>query len=127
MFGRAMATVLVEAACVLILVTAAPGGVVTPRIVGMPTPPAPETFDHAGAPVIEPVEFFDQVVRRYRQLARYVDRVHLTQTLDRTGQPSHRTDTELRCAIDQEQLEVQPPIRQASGALGWPPPVRVSP
>src|SRR5688572_7516466 len=76
-----------------------------------PMPPAMVLSDDVGpiAPPlaqIDPTEFFDRLVDRYRKLHFYKDSSRIVQVTNRDGRESNRTETQINCEIADGKLKL---------------------
>jgi len=75
---------------------------------------------------IDPLEFFEKLVERYRHLDAYKDTTNLTQVTQREGQEASRIETQIACEIAEGKLKVKTPASQAREALGLKLPIKKS-
>jgi len=81
-------------------------------------PPIAAAPDLIAEPALDPIAFFARVVRRYRDLDVYQDRVDVEHVVHRDGRPTHRVETSLACTLRGDDVEVHSPSSQARKAVG---------
>lgn len=72
----------------------------------------------ATQPRLDPVDFFERLVSRYRGLHMYKDTVDLIQVTQREGEESSRVRTRINCEIADGRLRIQTPASQVKSNLG---------
>lgn len=76
-------------------------------------------------PQIDPTEFFDRLVERYRKLHFYKDSARVVQVTNRNGQESNRTETQINCEINDGKLKLSTPGAQLRNQLGLDLPIKL--
>ena len=97
-----------------------------PKLVAGPAPIA-STHGRAAAPRIDPADFFQRLVSRYRGLYLYRDVATVTHVTRRNGKESSRVHTQIACEVAEGKLTVTTPTSQARKGLGVDLPLKPSP
>lgn len=103
----------------------APGAASSAHAVAAPARPGDAAASTA-SPAIDPVEFFQRLVARYRGLYLYRDVATITHITRRDGRESNRVQTQITCEVADGKLTVTTPASQARKGLGVDLPVRQS-
>ncbi len=70
-------------------------------------------------PTLDPVVFFDDIVKTYRSLVAYEDTVQVVEIVSRDGRRPHRVETAIACRLRHDSLTIKTPGEQLrSGAAG---------
>ena len=72
----------------------------------------------AEPPRLDPLVFFDDVVRTYRSLVVYQDTTLVVETVSREGQRPHRVETAIACRLEHDTLTIETPGGQVRTGTG---------
>ncbi len=72
----------------------------------------------AEPPPLDPLVFFDDVVRTYRSLVVYEDTTRVVETVSREGQRPHRVETAIACRLEHDTLTIETPGGQVRAGTG---------
>jgi hypothetical protein len=107
-----------------------PAGGAAPAKLAAPAPSSSDIQNHnpsiSGEGRIDPVDFFQRLVARYRGLYLYRDVATVTHVTRRDGRESNRLQTQITCEVADGKLTVKTPASQARKGLGVELPVKQS-
>lgn len=75
---------------------------------------------------IDPAEFFENLVQRYREISTYRDTTQLVQIIRRAGERDLKQETSLICEVVDDELTVRTPTQQMREGFGLSLPFRKS-
>lgn len=78
-------------------------------------------------PTIDPLVFFDALVERYRRIELYTDISHLIESVQRDGETTSTTETQLTCEVRSGELRVETGSDQIRQSLGIQSPFPMTP